>query len=404
MKILYVFTSAGLRPGSVQKKVLNQIRSLKNYGVECKGIFLTTDLIEQTEYPEFQFVKVDKVDKGWFRSFRQRRLTHKTLYNWFKVNKPETDYVYCRYPAAGSFIAKWTKMYHKKVFFEHVTSETPEIRLYKKENPPRLNLSSILSYMEFYFIPLFNEWIYGRRIRRRAAFGISNSENIADYEKKMAARNYVRIIAGDAVNTLEYKLRNIEQVPRRLNMVFLKGAVTFAEFNGLDRIFKGLANYKGDWNLHFHLYGRNLEWEKQCVREFGVESLVSMHDFIDKNELDKKIEMFDLGIGAFGVHRKGLKSTTTIKAREYFARGLPFIFGHNDPDISGNPELKKCCLEFEADDSPVDFEKVIEWYKSIGDPYETAAFMHHFSLNHLDYNIKMKRLIDFLLTYTKNLR
>ncbi|MCC6818438.1 MAG: hypothetical protein IT245_06080 [Bacteroidia bacterium] len=404
MKILYVYTSAALKPGSVQKKVLNQIRSLKHYGVDCKGIFLTTDAFDKAENVDFEFVKVPKIKTGWFQSFRQRKAIHRTLYLWFKSNSPDPDFIYCRYPAAGRLVAKWLKQCYKKVFFEHVTSETPEIKLYKKENPFQLNLSSILSYVEFYFLPLLNEFIYGKKIRRRAVFGISNSENIADYENKMARKNYVRLIAGDAVNTQEYKLRNIQFVPKRLNLIFLKGAVTFAEFNGLDRIFKGIANYNGDWNIHFYLYGKNLEWESQQVSSLGIQNKVSMSGFIDKDDLDKKMSEIDLGLGAFGIHRKGLTSTTTIKAREYFARGLPFIFGHHDPDISGHPDLKKCCLEFEANDSDIDFVKVIDWYESISDFYELAAFMNHFSLKHLDYEIKMKRLIDFLLTYRKSIQ
>lgn len=401
MKLLYVFTSAGIASGSVQEKVLNQIRSLKRYGVECHGLFLTTDDTNES-FEDYQFIKVPKIPKGWFRSFRQRMAIHRTLKNWFAVNRPECDFIYCRYPGSSRHIAAWARKYGKKIFFEHVTSETNEIKLYTKENPLKLNLSSLLGNLEFYFLPLTSERLYGRYIRNKASFGISNSENIAEYENRIAGKNYALLIAGDAVNTSNFERRHIHVKPGELHLIFLKGAATAAEFNGLDRIFKGMAAYKGDRKIHLHLYGRNLNWEKAYVQQLDLSSMVSFSDFVDSRLLNSKLEQIDLGLGAFGVHRKGLLSTTTIKAREYFARGLPFIFGHNDPDLSGNPELKACCMEFPADDSAIDFNQVIQWYDSIRDLEKTADFMHEYAKNSLDYDVKMKRLINFLITYKKS--
>lgn len=401
MRLLYVFTSAGIASSSVQEKVLNQIRSLKRYGVECHGLFLTTDNTNEA-FEDYRFIQVKKIRSGWFRSLRQRMAIHKTLKEWFKKHPQEFDFIYCRYPGASRHIASWVRKYGKKIFFEHVTSETYEIKLYSKENPIRFNVSSWLGNLEFYFLPLAYEKLFGRFLRRQVSFGISNSENIAEYENKIAGKNYALLIAGDAVNTSNFERRQIHVKSGELHLIFLKGAATAAEFNGLDRIFKGMADYKGDRKIHLHLYGRNLNWENQYVTQLGIASMVSFSDFVDSRLLNSKLEQIDLGLGAFGVHRKGLLSTTTIKAREYFARGLPFIFGHNDPDLSGNPELKSCCMEFPADDTAIDFNQVIQWYDTIKDLEKTADFMHNYARNNLDYDVKMKRLINFLITYKKS--
>lgn len=401
MKIFYVFTSASLHGGSVQQKVLNQIRSLRMYGVDCKGLFFTTDNTNE-DHDEYTFIQVKKIQKGWFSSYRQRIAIQRSIHQYFKNNQLDFDYVYCRFPSAGFYILKWVLKYNKRIFFEHVTSEASEIKLYRKENPLKLNVSSILGNIEFYYLPLINEWLFGKSIRSKAAFGISNSEDIAEFENKKAKRNYNLLIGGDAVKVSDFPLRQIDSQPKRLNMLFLKGASTFADFNGLDRIIKGMANYTGDWKIKLYIFGKNLDNEIKLAMDLRISEQVITGNYIDKKELDSFIVKIDLGLGAFGIFRKGLRSTTVIKVREYFARGLPFIYGHNDPDISGHPELKNCCLEFGNDESVIDFNQVIEWYKNIEDPQITAEFMRKFAVENLDYEVKMRRLINFLITFNKS--
>jgi hypothetical protein len=60
-KQIYVFTSASIQPSSVQKKVLNQIRILNISGCVCKGLFFTTENVENISLPEADFIQVEKI-------------------------------------------------------------------------------------------------------------------------------------------------------------------------------------------------------------------------------------------------------------------------------------------------------------------------------------------------------
>lgn len=399
MKLIYVFTSASIASGSVQKKVIEQIKALRLNGADCKGLFFTTDEFVNSESECFEFVSVPRIPKSYFRSAKQRIAYHHAVYNYFNQQNIETDFIYVRYPGAGKYIAKWVSKWGSKIFFEHLTSETLEIKLYAQENPFRWNLSSILSRLEFLNWPLYNEWRYGKIIRSKAAFGIANSNDIANYENTLAYRDYVKLINGDAVNTSHYNIVEKAEFNEHFNMVFLKGAVTQADFNGLDRLFKGMANYQGPKKLHLHLYGRNLEHEKQLIQSLGIQDKVTTGDFIEKEAIDKLMPSIHLGIAALGVHRKGLKGTTTIKSREYCARGIPFIYGHNDPDFSACIEAEKFCKEYPANDSNIDMTELIEWYGSICKNPNLSKEMHAFSELYLDYNSKMKKLKELLSTW-----
>jgi hypothetical protein len=401
MSVLYVFTSASSKPGSVQKKVISQIKAMNASGMICKGLFFTTDEVKDNAEQDIRFVHLNRVGPGYFRSARQRTAYHKAVYDFFETCQQPFDFVYYRYPGAHRLLTKLSEKLGHKLFFEHVTAETNEIRLYRKENPMRFKLSSMLSHFEFYFLPLYREWRFGKRIRQLALMGICNSKQIADYECRLAGGRYKTFIQGDAVDVTQFNPRKVPVLESDFRMVFLKGGGTGADFNGLDKVFRGIAAYNGPYRIRFYLYGSNLKAEREQISALGIEEQVITGDFIQKAEADLLMDTVHIGIGALAVHRKGITETTTIKTREYCARGLPFISGHSDPDFTGNAEAGVFNLELPANDDKLDLEAVIKWYKSLNFNAASVMNMHNFAVMFLSYHVKMKRLKTFLLSKTK---
>jgi len=98
-------------------------------------------------------------------------------------------------------------------------------------------------------------------------------------------------------------------------------------------------------------------------------------------------------VGSLGIHRIGLKEASILKAREYCARGIPFIYGIADPDF---PADFPYILHLPADESPIDIEQVITFAdRVLADP-DHPQKMHRYAEEHLDWSVKMKRLKDFL--------
>jgi hypothetical protein len=398
MNLLYVFTSAGLNESSVQKKVKNQIQALNEIEVFCKGLFFSTEDIPKSDNDQYQFIKVEKIQSGWFKSYRQKQAYHKAILDYFKKTTHKADFVYIRYPGPSKHMVKLAQLLENKAFFEHITHEMAEIKLHANEQRFKFNLSSILSRIEFLYLPLIHEWYFGKFMRRKAAFGICNSNEIAKYENQRAGKAYIQLILGDAVDAKQFKIRTFPKFNNELKMIFLKGASTFADFNGLDRVFEGIKNYKGNIHLKFYIYGKNLKAEEAMINALGIQNHVELHPFTEPNVLDQIINDVHIGISALAVHRKGIKGTTTIKTREYCARGLPFVYGHIDPDFSNNDSAAQFSLEFDANDSALDFEKIIQWYSLINLKAETLPQdMHDFALNHLDYRVKMGKLKSLLM-------
>lgn len=395
-KLIYVFASASIKPGSVQKKVISQIRAINTTGNSCKGLFFTTENVDNVRLAEADFIQVEKIEGGLFRSSKQRTAYHKAVFDYFQKKSTDFDFIYYRYPGAHKYLLLLLKNLGRKVFFEHLTAETKEIKLYSSENAFKWNVSSILSYLEFYILPLFREWYFGAKIRKKAAFGICNSEDIATYEKQMAGGTYPTLVVGDAVNTNDYKIKANTELEDEFRMVFLKGAATQADFNGIDRLLKGMAAYRGSIKLKLYLRGRNLKSETELAADLGISNMLDIGEHIDKEKADLLFDSMHLGISALAVHRKGLKSTTTIKSREYFARGLPFIFAYIDPDLSENTEALKYCYQIPANEDKVDINGIINWYSRCISQENYGVKMHQFADLQLDYKVKMEKLKEFL--------
>jgi hypothetical protein len=68
-----------------------------------------------------------------------------------------------------------------------------------------------------------------------------------------------------------------------------------------------------------------------------------------------------MGIGSLARHRSNIDKIKTLKNREYAARGIPFIYSETDDDFENMPYIKK----EKADDSPINIDELIKFYKSV---------------------------------------
>ena len=247
MKIIYLFTSSALNGSSVQTKVINQIKYLNKVGADCKGAFFNTEVNEITPLNEFiDFIPVENCKWRNFRASGQKRKIIQSVLDFTKKNYKNTDFFYFRYPGAGSLLNKFTSKYGNKIIYEHLCIEEFELILQSKENPIAIKPSKLLSWLEYSALPLWRENLFGKSIRKHTKLGICNSQEIADFQNKKSGGNYRCIIGGDAVEVNAFSLSVKPALENELKMIFLKGASSTADFNGLDRLIKSIAQFKGN--------------------------------------------------------------------------------------------------------------------------------------------------------------
>jgi hypothetical protein len=394
LKIGYIFTSAGLNPDSVQKKVMHQIKYLNTAGSECRGFFLTTETIDSLNYNELiDFIKITEPKGKYFKSLQSKMIVIRAVLSLFKTESHRFDYFYMRYPMASFRLWYYLFFNRKKIIIEHMSDEISELKLYKKELKFAFRPSELLSYFEHLWYPLANERLFRQSINKNTRLLLCNSKEILKLQN-VNLRSVNWMVSGDAVEVNDFRLKRIEPIQDTIHFVFLKGASTNAEFNGLERFIRCIETYSGPYQLFFHILGNNLAYEKSLVTDTNK---IRLHNRMQLDVLDEFIDKMHIGVSTLGLYHKNLNETTTIKTREYFARGLPFIYAYNDTDMELNPEMKAFALQFSNDDSPIDINEVIGFAIAQYENLDHGKQMRQLAEEHLSYKIKMAKITDYLV-------
>src|SRR5699024_9981248 len=101
------------------------------------------------------------------------------------------------------------------------------------------------------------------------------------------------------------------------------------KYHGYPKIIKGLYEYYktgGLKEIEIHFVGEFRKETKDLVEKLGLNDKVVFHGKKYGEELNEIYNMANLGIGALSP-RAGAEHGSSIKTKEYFAKGLPFING-----------------------------------------------------------------------------
>lgn len=165
-------------------------------------------------------------------------------------------------------------------------------------------------------------------------------------------------------------------------------------WHGLDRLIKGLAAYKHDSDITLDIVGDGPELEQlyELVKNNQLEDRVTFHGICVGQKLDRLFDEADIGVGTLGLFRKGVKTDSSLKNREYVARGLPIILSSIDSDIK--IDLSFVC-KVPEDESMIDIP-MIERYLAGIDVETLIREARSYAKEHLSWKSKMKALVKEL--------
>ncbi len=198
--------------------------------------------------------------------------------------------------------------------------------------------------------------------RKKLAKQLDAIVTFSDYEQ-IFGKGTIRISNGIDFDSVKIKT-TINDTSKELNLI---GVAEIHHWHGFDRLVKGLADYYSKpqkFIVRFHVVGyffsTELENEfKKIVADSHVENYVILYGKKHGVELDYLFERCDFGVGSLGRHRAGIDKIKTLKNREYAARGIPFIYSETDNDFDQKPYV----LKAPADDTPIDIERIIDFYR-----------------------------------------
>ena len=154
-------------------------------------------------------------------------------------------------------------------------------------------------------------------------------------------------------------------------------------YHAYDRIIESVHAYQGNKKVKVHLVGTISDASKALISKYGLEEKVILYGKKCGNELDEIYDKCNVGLGPFGQHRVGGKKDTGLKTKEYFAKGIPYIFSGEEPTV---PVDYPYIYRFPSDESPIDFDKVWNFYKSYANDPTVIQKMRLFAMENYSWH------------------
>lgn len=173
----------------------------------------------------------------------------------------------------------------------------------------------------------------------------------------------------NGVDTNLIRKRTNIQNGKTINLI----AVAYINYyHGFDRIIEGLYIYynnggKKDFVIHIVGNGKKsiIHTYKEAIVKYGLQEHIILHGQKVGKELDELYNISTLAFDSLGRHRSGVFYNSSLKGKEYLAKGLPIISGV-ETELDKDDSFKYY-LRVPADDSPIDFNNIMDFYTKVYD-------------------------------------
>lgn len=191
-----------------------------------------------------------------------------------------------------------------------------------------------------------------------------------------------------------------------LNTVSIIAVAGMCYFHGYERMIEGIHNYYQDGGKREVLFylvggevGDQIPFYKKLVQKYLLEDHVKFCGDLLNKDLDVVYNGASIGVSGLGIYKTEFTSVSSLKVREYLARGLPVIYASEEDILVQNEN--DFSLKFPNDESPIDIEKVIEFHDNLylnsgKSQEEIINEIRDFAYRTCDMSVAMKPIIDYI--------
>lgn len=212
---------------------------------------------------------------------------------------------------------------------------------------------------------------------------------VAIYSAEEIKNNILFINNGVDLDTVPIKKVNDSKT---INLICL---ATFSYWHGYDRLLNGLKDYYASGNaerdIDVYMVGNgNVDDLKQIVKDGSLEEHVHFTGVCVGNELDRLFDSMDIAVGNLGFFREGVFSDTSIKIREYCARGIPFITALTVNDF---PKNYKYIHTVPMNEDYIDIDGIIDFYDGL-DMNRARSEMREYAEANLSWKKQLAKVLS----------
>ncbi len=311
----------------IENKVYNQIMSLKRF----------SDVIV-LDLPLNNWDKLDKVKFFLPGIISKREKERKKLY---EAIDNSIQYIYIRKPSLT-------------------------IEFYKILKKIKKNYPNIYIIMEIPTFPFHSEYVGISRImglkstvcERKLKYVV---DTIATYSDD---KEIWGIPTLNLSNCVVYKeiLPRTEKYRIQKNTIRMTCVAKFVYWHGIDRLINGINQYSGPYKIVLNLVGEGPEIEKLKKISKNNKNII-FHGYKSGEQLSQIFDETDIAVDALGRHRSGVVYNSSLKGKEYAARGIPIISAvKTELDYLND---YKYYLKIPANETFVNIEDIVLFYNKI---------------------------------------
>ncbi len=208
------------------------------------------------------------------------------------------------------------------------------------------------------------------------------------------------IVTGNGVDVSEIRPRRIANHSDEIHFI---AVAVMRPWHAYDRFIKGIKDYYdqgGTRSIFFHVVGDGsiLNDYKKLVEMNHLNDHVIFYGSKTKDEIDEIYDKADVAVESLGWHRSNVPMGTSIKTREYVAKGLPII-ASSPMDIF--PEGWEYAYYAPIDESNIKMDEVIEFYDQLfanNSKDSLASYIRTIAFKKCDMKIMMRPILEYYNT------
>lgn len=180
--------------------------------------------------------------------------------------------------------------------------------------------------------------------------------------------------------------------------IHLISVSSLKKWHAYERILLGLHEYakaNTGREVHFNIVGNGPEYDKlnELAATFNLQDLVTFHNYLSGEKLDKVYAVNHIAIGTLGFHRIGITNSSSLKNREYMGRGLPIVLSTKDLDMPGELPFVKYVPEGET---AIDISDIVSFAEAIYSNGELNKQIREYSEKNISWASKIKTVLRYL--------
>lgn len=223
-------------------------------------------------------------------------------------------------------------------------------------------------------------------------------DRIATYSEDNKIYNIKTICIHNGIDFESISVRKPENSGGEIHLIAVAG---LAKWHGYDRLLRGMGEYyrqNGRLKVYFHIVGDGAvrtEYEK-IVEEYQIHQYVIFEGVKRGEELDKIYNICDIGIEGLAAFRKGIFVSSSLKSREYAAKGIPFVTASRSDVFEG----QRYILKVPENESNINIYDIISFYNDVyknEEIQEVANIIRRQAQERCDIRVTMKPIIDYFL-------